>query len=579
MRPATTVLLAVLTFAAGGVAVERVGMAADQPRTKQQIRKEKQKQRIEAARRKAAAEAAAAQKPTPTPSTKAPDKSDTVKSAPARPAGDVAQLIDEHIARKLAEAKVSPGPRASDAEFLRRAYLDLTGVIPTAEKARAFLDSTDPQKREKLIDELLAGENYGKHQADLWIPKLFPRDSGNRFVLREPLVTWLADNFNKNTPWDRFVSDLVTASGSVEDNPAVTFFLANRSVDKLTDAVTQNFLGVQLQCAQCHNHPFTGWKQTEYWGMATFFSKVQPQNPKNPNRGGDNKTIGVRELPTKTRLRNFFPDSAKTVPAKFLGGPEPKMAEREPYRPVLAKWLTAPENPYFARAMVNRTWAQLFGRGFVNPVDDMHDDAIASHPELLDALTKDFVASGFDLKRLVRGICESQAYQRTSKAAGGETDPALFARMAVKVMTPEQLFDSLALVTGLDKQMARVAAARPQAAKRRNGGGPRDQFVQFFLAGAEQPSTTEYEGGIPQALKLMNSRLSGNPASARALAPPGTRPAEAFEAIYLAALSRRPTTAEVAQLREYMAQANTPNEAYSDILWAVLNSSEFTTVR
>jgi hypothetical protein len=571
MRRVTTLLLAALAFAAGGIAVERTSLAADPPKAKQQVKPEQLKKlkAKQAAKQKAAAEKAAAEaavaKPVEPPARAKPDPS---------PVAKVARLIDEQIDRKLAEAKVPAGPLASDEEFLRRAYLDLAGVIPTAEKAREFLDSTDPRKRAKLIDELLAGDTYGKHQADLWVPKLFPRDSANRFVLREPLVNWLAEQFNANTRWDQLVYDLVTATGSVAENPAVTYFLANRSVDKLTDTATRHFLGVQLQCAQCHNHPFNGWKQTEYWGVAAFFSKVQPQNPKNANKGGDNTQIGVRELPTKSRLRDFFPESAKDVPPKFLGGPEPKLTTGGPYRPALAEWMTGAKNPYFARAMVNRTWAQLFGRGFVNPIDDMHEDAIASHPELLDALTREFVKSGFDVKHLVRSICTSKAYQRTSKASGSEADPALFARMAVKVMTPEQLFDSLGRVTGFDRQMDRA-----QAPKRPNGGGPRDQFVQFFLAGAEQASATEYEAGIPQALKLMNSRIVGNPAAVRSIAPPGTKPAEAFEAIYLAALSRRPTADEVARLKEYVAKAGTPAEAYGDVLWAVLNSSEFTTVR
>jgi hypothetical protein len=285
---------------------------------------------------------------------------------------------------------------------------------------------------------------------------------------------------------------------------------------------------------------------------------------------------GAAAETTKSRLRDFFPESAKDVPPKFLGGPEPKLSTGEPYRPELAEWMTGPRNPYFARAMVNRTWAQLFGRGFVNPIDDMEVDAIASHPELLDALTKEFVKSGFDVKHLTRCVCASQAYQRTSKPSGTDSDPALFARMAVKVMTPEQLFDSLGQVTGFDRQAER---ARAKAPNRPNGNTPRDQFVQFFLAGAEQANATEYEAGIPQALKLMNSRVVGNPAAVRSIAPPGTKPAEAFEAIYLAALSRRPTAAEVTRLKEYVAKVGTPNEAYGDILWAVLNGSEFTTVR
>ncbi len=579
MRITGPLLLAALTAAAAALAVDPAVLGADPPKTKQQLKKElRQKLKAEAAKAARAAEAA---KPEAKPARPAPPAEPTTKTASAglkpapQDASALARLIDEAIDRKLAEAKVSPAPTCSDAEFLRRAYLDITGVIPPADKARAFLDSTDPQKRARLIDELLADPNYGRHQADLWVPKLFPRDSANRFVLREPFVKWLEERFNDNTPWDKFVSDLVTATGTVEENPAVTYFLANRSVDKLTDTVSQHFLGVQLQCAQCHNHPFAGWKQAEYWGMAAFFSHVQPQNPRNPKNGGDGTKVGVRETPARTRLKDFFPESAKTVPPKFLGGPEPEVKPGEPLRPVLAKWLTSPDNPYFAKAMVNRTWAQYFGRGIVNPVEDL--DAGASHPELLAALTQQFVVSGFDVKQLVRGICTSRAYQRSGKTAGGaDPDPALFARMAVKVMTPEQLFDSLSRVTGFGGEARRDG---PKAAGKGQQNGPRDRFVQFYLAGAEQPNPTEYEAGIPQALRLMNSRIAGNPQAVRAIAPPGTKPQQAFEAIYLAALSRRPTAAEVAQLNQYVAKVGNPNEAYADILWAVLNSSEFTMVR
>jgi hypothetical protein len=576
MRLLKSLLLAALTFAAAALAIDRGAFADDDPpKTKQQLRKELKQQFNKADFfRKAGGPFQA--RPQPPSAEPAPRP----KPNP-RPATEVARLIDEHIDRKLAEVKVSPAAVCSDDEFLRRAYLDLTGVIPTADAARTFLDSTDPRKRDKLIDELLASENYGKRHADLWMPKLFPRDSANRFVLREPLVKWLAEQFNANTPWDRFVYELLTASGTVEENPAVTYYLANRSVDKLTDTVTQHFLGVQLQCAQCHNHPFNAWKQDEYWGMAAFFSKVQPQVARNPAQTMmDNSQLSVRELPTRTRLRDFFPESTRNVPPKFLGGPQPRLSPAEPYRPALARWLTAPDNPYFARAMVNRTWGQLFGRGFVNPIDDLDDDDYASHPDLFAALTQEFVASGFDLKHLIRGICLSTTYQRTSKAAGlEEVDPALFARMAVKVMTPEQLYDSLARFAG--PAAGRGLPGRPiPALPNRPGGGPREQFVQFFLAGAEQANTTEYEAGIPQALRLMNSRLAaGNPAAVRGIVPPGTRPERAFEAIYLAALSRRPTADEVKRLTAHVARVGNPNEAYADILWAVLNSSEFTLVR
>ena len=489
----------------------------------------------------------------------------------------LSKYIDAQIEKKLTEAKIPTSPVCSDAEFLRRVYLDLTGVIPPADKAKAFLDSTDPDKRAKLIDELLDSPNFGKRLSDIWQAKLLTRDSANRFVQREPFVKWLEKSFNENTPWDKFAYSVVTASGPADENPAVTFFLTNRAVDKLTDSVAQNFLGIQLQCAQCHNHPFTTWKQTEYWGMATFFSKVQPDNPKNPNKGADNTKIGVSEGPGKARGKDFFPESAKDVPAKFLGAEEPKLSPREPYRPALGTWMTSPQNPYFARAMVNRTWALLFGSGFVNPVDDMTPENVASHPDLLDGLSVQFAADGFDVKHMYRAICNSKTYQRTSKPLpGNKTDDQLFSHMTVKVMSPEQLFDSITQVTGASR--IPQEKGKPPITTKGGPGGPRDQFVNFFLAGSEKTSPTEYEAGIPQALRLMNNRITANPNLARGFAASGDSPATVIEKMYLATVSRRPTPAELDNLTNYV-KSNSANEAYGDILWALLNSSEFTMVK
>lgn len=496
---------------------------------------------------------------------------------PMKDVAALTKMIDSHIDAKLVAGKVASSPVCSDEEFLRRAYLDLTGVIPTADKAKAFLDDKASDKRSKLVEELLASPNFGRRLADLWQAKLLPRESGNRFVLRDPFVKWLEGQFNANTPWDQFATNLVTATGTVEDNPAVTYFLANRAVDKLTDGVTQHFLGIQLACAQCHNHPFTGWKQTEYWGMATFFSKVRPDNPKNANKGGDNTKIGVQEGNIKTKAKDFFPESAKTVPAKFLGGDEPRLTSNEPYRPVLAKWLTAAENPFFAKAMVNRTWALMFGTGFVNPIDDMMPENLPSHPELLTALAGQFAAGGYDVKNLYRAIANSKTYQRTSKPFGGNhTDDQLFSHMTVKTLTPEQLYDSLTLVTASGEK---VAPAPRAAGGKKGPAGGRDGFVQFFLGGAETSNPTEYEVGIPQVLRLMNSRITGNPNVVKSFVGTGDKPAAVVEKMYLAALSRRPTAAETEKMTAFVTKSAAAQEAYGDILWAILNSSEFTMVK
>jgi len=515
-------------------------------------------------------------KPVPDPVKPAKLEPPSIDAPKTKDAALVAKLIDAEVNKKFTEAKVTASARCTDEEFLRRAYLDIIGTIPTAEKAKAFIDSKAADKREKLIDQLLADPLFGRRMADIWTAKLFPRDSANRFVLKDPLYKWLEEEFNKNPGWDKFVTSLVTATGTVADNPAVTYFVANRSVDKLTDTTTQHFLGIQLQCCQCHNHPFTTWKQTEYWGVAAFYSKVRADNPKNANKGGDNTTIGVTEGNTKTKQKDFFPESAKNVPAKFLGGVSPTVGANEPARPVLAKWMTSPENPYFARALVNRTWAHLFGRGFVSPVDDMLPEHEPTHPDLLDALAWHMAHSGqFDLKYLIKAICLSETYQRTSKPnMTNKDDKNTFSRMTMKAMSPEQLFDSLAQVTG----NLRADAKGPKGPKGGGRVGNRDQFVNFFLAGADSTSPIDYEAGIPQALRLMNSPIANNPAAVRAVTGGATKPEEAIERIYLAALSRRPTADEVKSLTAYVSRVGA-STAYGDILWAVLNSSEFTMIR
>src|SRR6266566_286255 len=280
--------------------------------------------------------------------------------------------IDVAIQQCLDAEKITPSPRSEDAEFVRRVYLDIAGVIPSAAKVAAFLDSRDPNKRAKLIDELLADPLFGKHMADIWQNLLLPRNSDNRRLKNEPMTSWLEEQFNANKGWDKLVSNLLTASGPQDKNGAVTFFLANPTADKMNDQVCRLFLGVQLQCAQCHNHPFTEWKQTEYWAMAAFFTKVRPDNVRKAAKGDGNPGVGESNVAPRGKQPKL-PESAKIVPAKFLMGEQPKLDPNGPARPTLAKWLTAPQNPFFAKSMVNRTWGHFFGRGLVNPVDNMHD--------------------------------------------------------------------------------------------------------------------------------------------------------------------------------------------------------------
>jgi hypothetical protein len=479
--------------------------------------------------------------------------------------------IDQAITKRLEAEKIKPSPVADDAEFLRRVYLDITGVIPTADAAAAFLDSKDPSKRAKLVDELLSSSGYGRHMADIWKSCLLPRTSDNRQLQIDPLAGWLEESFNSNKPWDQFVTELITASGTQDKNGAVTFFLANPTADKATDSITRLFLGVQLQCAQCHNHPFTKWKQAEYWGMATFFTKVKSDRARPAAKQGDSPGVSEDGKGRAARL----PESAKVVPAKFLQGEEPKLDKSAPYRPVLAKWLASGENPFFARAMANRLWAHFFGRGIVDPVDDMHDGNPPSHPELLQELARQFAANNFDVKFLIRAICNSKTYQRTSKPNDKDDSGAnLFAHMAIKVNSPEQLYDSLVAVVG---QPARQAP-RPPAKQANNRPGPnaRTVFVNFFL-NEDGSDPTQYQAGIPQALRLMNSpQLSGSAVVLEQALKTLHTPVQVIERFYLATLSRRPTPAESQRLANFVrSHGAEARKAYRDVLWALLNSSEF----
>ncbi len=488
----------------------------------------------------------------------------------------LARNIDAAIDARLRAEKVAPSPRCDDAEFVRRVYLDITGHIPSADKAATFLDSREPNKRAKLIDDLLASNDYGKHQADIWQTLLMPRTSDNRFIPFDKMAKWLETRFNDNMPWDQMVRDLLTARGDMDKNGAVVYFLANATPDKLTDNATRTFLGVQLQCAQCHNHPFTGWKQDEYWGMAAFFTKVRMDGrPQQVIRQGG--TLSISESGKGRPIR--LPISAKRVPPKFLQGEQPKFAAGDAYRPVLADWMTSANNPYFSRAMVNRLWAQFFGRGIVNPVDDMHDGNVPSHPQLLAELSAQFAANGFDVKYLIRALCNSAAYQRTSKPIAGNSDagPELFGRMAIKVLTPEQLFDSLGQVVGNPSRvnLPRRAANAVAAARLRNIT-PRTLFVAFFK-GDDNADPTEYQAGIPQVLRLMNAPQLNNASMLAPMLQANKPPRQIVEHLYLATLSRRPTAHELERsLSLVRKHPDERRQAYGDILWVLLNSSEFT---
>jgi YHS domain-containing protein len=504
-------------------------------------------------------------------------------------ASALARLIDDHIQGRLGDKGVSASPSADDAEFLRRLYLDLHGVIPPADKVVAFLDSSAPDKRARVIEELLADPQYGRHLADVWDHLLVPRNTPGCEPAVAPLTTYLEQKFNDNVPWDELVRDLITATGAQRDTGAVTYFLANHTTPAAVDATSRIFLSVRLECAQCHDHPYTRWEQQDYWAFAGFFDGVKRSDidrktgilvikPESSNVTESTTLlqISLPAAPGKEQQKG----RRDRIAARFLGAAPLAPASDQPVlaRPLAARWMTAPENPYFARAAVNRMWWHFFGRGLVEPVDDMFKpEATATHPELLEALAAQFVAGGYDLKQLARAITSSQTYQRTSKPAhGNHTDQQLYSRMTIKVLTPEQLWDSLVGLFGREPEMPARNPGRILLIQR-NGvpTTPRGEFVSFFL-GDSSAAPTQYTQGIPHALRLLNGLQFNNLDEVVArFAPPDDDPAKAVEALYLAALARRPTAAEAAFMTDYVKLRDDRQIAYADILWALLKSSEF----
>jgi hypothetical protein len=489
------------------------------------------------------------------------------------PAGepDVAELaarIDRHIEARLDAEGVKPAGPADDAEFLRRAYLDLHGVIPTAEQAARFLADTDPNRRARLTDALLADPRYGEYLADVWQGYLVSPLADDQRARADRFRPWLAGRFNTRS-WDRITTDLLTATGKMDENPAVIYLIEGRlprTVPDLTDLASRYFLGVRLNCAQCHDHPFGAWKQQDYWGVAAFFTQVQtPGKPKQVYQ------VGVKDDPAITLAslkEGGAPDGFLARPPTFLGGEELRAGPGTTSRAALAAWATAPQNPYFARAAVNRTWWRLFGRGLVNPVDDMHAANPPSHPDLLDLLARRFVESGYDLKFLTRAVVSSRAYQRTSRpGAAPERQAALFGRMSAKVLSAGQLYDSLVAAFG---PPAKTPGVDPRQSARA-------EFARFF-ADDGAPDPTAYRRGIPHLLRQMNSgQFAGRNVAALVarVAKPGRSADDVAADLFLTVLSRRPTAAEHRLFRAHATKADSADAAYRELAWALMMTSEF----
>jgi hypothetical protein len=539
--------------------------------------------------------------------------SSLLAAEPADPAATAA-AIDERIEGRLAAENIPLSPPADDAEFLRRATLDIAGRIPTYEEATAFLLDEAADKRSRAIERLLADPGYGEHQAAIWHELIVPRgEAKSAKSVRDPFAPWLAEQFNRGRGWDAIVTDLLTASGKIRDNPETHFILANSDsfepkANLLADATARLFWGVQLRCAECHDHPFASWKQTDFWSTAAFFSRLRKgyldgKNPVGftfteapPDEEQSQKFAESQPTPDAEGPAIVVPETggklaSETVQARFLGLEEPAWTDEGPYRERFAEWATSAEHPYFAANAVNRLWAQFMGRGLVQPLDGLGPENAASHPEVLDLLARELAAADFDLKHVVRIICSTRAYQRTSRPAdGNETDSELYSHMAVKPLRPEMLYDSLSVAlfpvppkSSSPKGGSKPSAAKPSAATPQPAPRPqplpdisRSEFVVMFGTRPDENDGSIVNSGVPQFLRLLNGKLLNEetPSLSRVLKSDLTT-SEAIESLYLTALSRLSTDSEMKLMKEFVADAGDDREAYAGILWALVNSAEF----
>ena len=497
---------------------------------------------------------------------------------------ELATEIDGLIRRRLAAENVTAAPVADDAEFLRRVFLDLGGRIPPSTRVRRFLADRDPDKRRKVVDELLDSSRYVVHFSNVWRKALLPETQADpqTRVLVPAFEAWLRQKLTDDTSYSEMVREIVTVPLAASRNPReipgqadrpspLAFYQAKQiKPENLAASTARTFLGIRIECAQCHDHPFDNWKQNDFWSFAAFFAGMERQG-----RGGF--LAAIREVADRRKLK--IPGTETSVGPVFLDGSRPLPTQTRGARQLLADWMITAENSYFAKAAVNRLWSQMFGIGLVDPPDDFTADNPPSHPKLLDLLASEFASHNFDVRHILRSIVASDAYQRTSRQTDpSQQKPRLFSRMAVKGLSPEQIFDSLAQATGYVPVAVDRTSTGPGALD-----SVRSEFVDLFGDDSSRP--TQQRTTILQALALMNGGLVSEATSldrSRTLTAvvefPALGTGDRVEALFLAALGRRPGAKRLAALVAYVDAGGVtrdPAAALADVFWALLNSSEF----
>jgi hypothetical protein len=486
----------------------------------------------------------------------------------------IANYVDTNVYAKLKQMTILPSDECTQPEFVRRAYLDAIGRLPTTFEAKAFLADGRLDKRERLIQELLNKPEFADFWALKWADVL--RSSRRTVQVKGTFAIqkWLRDRINANEPFDQTVRELITATGNTFEHAPANYFRIAKDPYALAESTAQLFLGVRMQCAKCHNHPFERWTQDDYYGFATWFASVKTK----PAGGKPNadEIVYVGRTGSVTQ-----PRTGKVMTPRIPGGGETPVPPGDP-RPALANWLTAAKNPFFAKSVVNRVWFHVMGKGIVDPVDDFRDSNPASNDALLEALANDFATNGYDLKRLVATIMNSQTYRRSATPTeSNAADDKYFSHAVTKLLPAEPLLDAICDVTGVPEKFAGLPAGT--RAVQLPDGEMNHPFLKSFGQPARELACEcerESDGNLGQALQLINGptvnekvRAPGN--RLRSLLWSAKSDREKLTELYFVALSRPPSEEEFGIALGHVNKNKDKRKGWEDVLWAVMNTREF----
>jgi hypothetical protein len=491
-------------------------------------------------------------------------------------------FVDTHVFNKLKQMSIAPSGLSEDYEFVRRAYLDCIGRMPTTDEAKKFLADKDTKKREKLIDALVDTPEFADFWALKWADVL--RSSRKTIQVKGSygMQAWLRNHFQKNTPMDKIVQEIVTANGNTYNNPPANYYRIAKDPTALAETTAQLFLGVRMQCAKCHNHPFERWSQDDYYGMAAWFARVKTKPEPTIGTKPPGQPATAEVVYTARDGEVSQPRTGKVMKPRYIGVGDADVKPGEDRRAVLAVWLTSGDNAFFGKSVVNRVWFHLMGKGIVDPVDDFRDSNPSCNDELLDALAKDFAKNKFDMKLLVKTIMKSRTYQLSAQPNDiNKDDNKYFSHTVTKLLTAEQLLDAICDFTAVPEKFAGLPAGTRATAL------PDGEVNHPFLKAFGQPARElacecerESDGNLAQALQLINGPTVNekvrNPNNRLGkLLAAKMKDDEILTELYYAALNRAPFDDEKQIALDHVNKRDDKRKAWEDVVWALINTREF----